>query len=166
MACQVGWVRHHRASIVWPHDSKSCILRVMKTCGRCKLKKPLEEFAFNRARPDGRQAQCRACKKSTDAVHYRNNADQQKARNKANHRIRVEYMNKVKDVPCADCHVKYMPFAMDFDHVRGTKVANLSNMKGRLFSMDKIIEEIAKCEVVCANCHRIRTYNRMQASIV
>ena len=133
----------------------------MKTCCKCKQSKPLSDFHNNRAKPDGKQNQCVACKKSTDAVHYKNNAEQQAARNKAAYLRRVEYVNNVKDVPCADCGVKYMPFAMDLDHVRGKKVANLSDMKIRLFSMDKIIEEIAKCDVVCATCHRIRTYNRM-----
>jgi lysyl-tRNA synthetase class I len=48
---------------------------------------------------------------------------------------------------------------MDFDHVRGRKHKNVSELIDSL-SKKKIDEEIAKCEVVCSNCHRIRTHNR------
>jgi hypothetical protein len=48
---------------------------------------------------------------------------------------------------------------MDFDHVRGTKHANVAELINTL-SKKRIDEEIAKCEVVCSNCHRARTYLR------
>jgi hypothetical protein len=63
-----------------------------------------------------------------------------------------------KMVPCADCGVQYPPVAMDFDHVRGTKLFNLNKGWGRPWSA--IHEEMAKCEVVCSNCHRVRTMLR------
>lgn len=46
---------------------------------------------------------------------------------------------------------------MDFDHVRGSKVGNVSEMLGST-SLADLLMEIAKCDVVCANCHRLRTY--------
>jgi hypothetical protein len=60
---------------------------------------------------------------------------------------------------CADCGYKSRPEALDFDHVRGTKVADMRTMlrRGR---EDAIWEEVAKCEVRCANCHRVRTADR------
>lgn len=51
---------------------------------------------------------------------------------------------------------------MDFDHVRGEKKYNIGSMVGRGLSPKLIDEEVAKCELVCSNCHRIRTYARMQ----
>lgn len=66
---------------------------------------------------------------------------------------------KIKDVPCADCGLKYPPYVMDFDHVRGVKSFNIS-AKGRVCSMEKLMEEVSKCEIVCSNCHRIRTAKR------
>ena len=65
-----------------------------------------------------------------------------------------------KTGPCADCHQTFPPYVMDFDHVRGEKRFGVSKMRNH--SIEKILEEIAKCELVCANCHRIRTYNRLQ----
>ena len=67
-----------------------------------------------------------------------------------------EYIHKLKSVPCADCGNTYPPVCMDFDHVKGKKHRPLSRMVH--YSIERIDEEIAKCEVVCANCHRIRSH--------
>lgn len=64
-----------------------------------------------------------------------------------------------KDLPCTDCGVKYSPWMMQFDHVRGIKVSSLSNLASN-GTLTKLLEEIEKCEVVCANCHADRTYKR------
>ena len=63
---------------------------------------------------------------------------------------------------CADCGVKNH-IILDFDHLRDKKY-NISRMIHDGFSWKAIKKEIEKCEVVCANCHRIRTYNRFKAS--
>jgi hypothetical protein len=68
-----------------------------------------------------------------------------------------EIINAAKDVPCADCGEKYPPCVMDFDHVHGAKEHNVGHMVGWA-SIERLNEEIGKCEVVCANCHRIRSY--------
>lgn len=47
---------------------------------------------------------------------------------------------------------------MDFDHVRGAKVSGIANMWS--WHPDRVRTELAKCELVCANCHRIRTVRR------
>lgn len=73
---------------------------------------------------------------------------------------RRDFVNKSKDIPCADCGKKYPLYCMDFDHVRGEKEFQLSSSSSR--SYQKIIAEIAKCDVVCAVCHRIRTHERKQ----
>jgi hypothetical protein len=62
--------------------------------------------------------------------------------------------------PCKDCHSKFHPDAMEFDHVpeRGPKHRDISRMLNS--SLEKIITEMRKCDLVCANCHRIRTFSR------
>lgn len=67
-------------------------------------------------------------------------------------------VNEAKSVPCMDCGEKYPPYVMDFDHVRGVKVANVATLVGQS-NERKLREEIEKCDVVCANCHRERTWN-------
>jgi hypothetical protein len=66
---------------------------------------------------------------------------------------RRELILQLKDKPCADCGRSFHYCQMDFDHVRGVKVGSVSQMK----SCKAILAEVAKCEVVCANCHRERT---------
>lgn len=62
---------------------------------------------------------------------------------------------------CIDCQENNF-LVLEFDHVRGSKKANISTMmkKPTTFSLDMVKEEIAKCEIRCANCHRIRTKAR------
>lgn len=71
-----------------------------------------------------------------------------------------EFINTFKSKPCMDCGGSFPPHVMDFDHVRGEKVSNIGEMGN--YSFDSIKEEISKCDLICANCHRIRTYNRLQ----
>jgi len=74
---------------------------------------------------------------------------------------RKERITQVKlDRGCADCGYKDHPAALDFDHVTGEKLFEIGPAATR--SWESIEAEIEKCEVVCANCHRIRTYNRRE----
>jgi hypothetical protein len=72
----------------------------------------------------------------------------------------AQYIRSLKEKsPCMDCGILYPYYVMDFDHVRGQKHANVMELIPTL-SKKKIDEEIAKCEIVCSNCHRIRTHMR------
>ena len=68
-----------------------------------------------------------------------------------------KYLDTAKDVPCADCGIRYPSYVMDFDHLRD-KDFNVSRRTAG--SLKTLQTEIDKCEVVCANCHRIRTHDR------
>jgi len=65
---------------------------------------------------------------------------------------------EAKDVTCMDCGVRYPFWIMQFDHVRGKKEFALASVAGR--ALQKVKDEIAKCDVVCSNCHDDRTYKR------
>ena len=65
------------------------------------------------------------------------------------------WLNNLKSGPCKDCGRSLHHAAMDFDHIRGSKVIGVANMWS--WGRDKVLAEIEKCELVCANCHRIRT---------
>jgi len=71
-----------------------------------------------------------------------------------------ELVNYLKSVPCADCKLKYPPYVMDLDHVRGKKLVPISFMVSKPTSTKLLKLELKKCDVVCANCHRIRTFKR------
>jgi hypothetical protein len=79
----------------------------------------------------------------------------------AEHRApRRAQINAIKvSVGCADCGYREHPAALDFDHLPGyTKLFGIGNNPDR--SWVSLEAEMAKCEVVCANCHRVRTFNR------
>lgn len=68
-------------------------------------------------------------------------------------------VNELKSQPCTDCRQIFDPECMDFDHLDGAeKSFNVSSGVTRAYhSWEAILIEIAKCELVCANCHRLRT---------
>jgi hypothetical protein len=70
-----------------------------------------------------------------------------------------DYVHEIKNrTPCTDCGTQYPYYVTDFDHLgdKNTTVSQLIN-KG---SLQKVKEEIRKCELVCSNCHKKRTYKR------
>jgi hypothetical protein len=72
-----------------------------------------------------------------------------------------EYVRREKEKPCTDCKRNFPYFVMDFDHREGSeKVADINFLVHSL-SWTRLKAEIQKCDVVCANCHRIRTQARM-----
>lgn len=72
----------------------------------------------------------------------------------------LKYVRDLKtSTPCMDCAKHYVYYAMQFDHVRGVKIDKINRMV-YTSSFAMILAEIAKCDIVCANCHHIRTYLR------
>lgn len=72
-----------------------------------------------------------------------------------------EFVREQKSRPCTDCGVQYPYYVMHFDHL-GDKAFSIRD--GRSGSYEKLKQEMAKCEVVCANCHAERTFQRAQGS--
>ena len=72
---------------------------------------------------------------------------------------RKDLIRALKDRPCLDCEEQFHFMAMEFDHVRGEKICDVSRMV--FCSLEAIVAEAAKCDVVCANCHRVRTWKRL-----
>lgn len=70
------------------------------------------------------------------------------------------FVRALKDNPCTDCGVKYHYSVMQFDHVRGIKKMDINRMVHNRYAIDSIKKEVAKCELVCANCHAYRTWLR------
>lgn len=86
-----------------------------------------------------------------------------KERNQALYARRRAIIEEAKSSPCLDCGIKYPPYVMDFDH-RPSETKSFTISENILSkSDDLLILEIQKCDVVCANCHRIRTHNRRSA---
>lgn len=91
--------------------------------------------------------------------HYQNNKEKIAKKQKDLYAKNKEKIDNFKRVPCADCGNIFPTVCMDFDHVRGRKLYNIANMKSQRWEL--VEAEIAKCDVICSNCHRIRTHNRL-----
>lgn len=92
----------------------------------------------------------------------RNEKEKPEKRNAKDKREVQRMLGKLKEESgCVDCSVTYPFYILDFDHVRGKKVANIGQMLD-YFSVADIMKEVAKCDIVCSNCHRERTYQRKQ----
>ena len=102
---------------------------------------------------------------STEKRHYdKHNMPRRNCFKCKNEKRRIKYLkrrlwiNKQKSKKCVDCHIRYNPWVMQFDHLRD-KCFTISSSNLSL-PINTIKEEISKCEVVCANCHAERTYQR------
>lgn len=70
----------------------------------------------------------------------------------------LAYIRKVKEAPCVDCGIQLPPEVMELDHVRGTKAFGLTYVLVKWKSLEEVEEEVAKCDLRCPNCHRMRHY--------
>lgn len=83
-------------------------------------------------------------------------------RTKRRDSARRAYLSEKKSAACMDCGAKYPPYVMDFDHRESSdKVGGVGSM-AMSCSFQRLEAEIAKCDLVCANCHRERTHRRRQ----
>ena len=135
----------------------------MKICSSCSLAKGLDEF--NRK---GRalQSKCKSCQRAYHRLYYQRNKPRfiaKNRRNKNRQRKRLRgLLLEVKRRPCQDCGGAFHPWVMELDHREGTvKEAAVANLVSKGCMDARLLEEIDKCDVVCANCHRMRTYRRM-----
>ncbi len=126
----------------------------MKQCSKCKINKPLEAFSKCSKNPDGLNYICKSCVSFYDQQRERpRQREQKRAIIERNRRFVFEYL---EEHPC-ECCGESDPVVLEFDHCRGKKHKNISKMIRDGSSLEKIKEEIDKCQVLCANCHRRKT---------
>lgn len=135
-----------------------------KGCTVCGEMLPVTAFPLRKRGAAARRAYCRPCKSAYQRAWYERNRERHLA---AVRRLRADYVRRnrrivatAKAVPCHDCGQRFPPYVMDFDHVRGEKIDLVPRMAVRPVPLLVLLREIAKCEVVCANCHRLRTHRR------
>jgi hypothetical protein len=128
----------------------------VKLCAGCKQEKPLSEFNRNASKKDGLQAYCKTCHRSALGQPYHRDKqktlDSQRKRRKEKQEYIAAYLAAH---PCIDCG-ETNPIVLEFDH-RGDKVLAVSLFVQANRSLKQLVAEIEKCDVRCANCHRIKT---------
>ena len=133
-----------------------------RKCYRCGEVKPAEAFSWRRRERGQRDSFCRPCRKAYGRAHYLANrqryVDQARAAKQRLALERTEYLIAYFAThPCSDCG-ETDPLVLEFDHLRDKHFNIGSALPYR--NWKSILAEIEKCEVVCANCHRRRTYRR------
>lgn len=138
----------------------------MKRCPRCGEVKLPSEFGTRRSGDTETylRAYCRPCYQRVYQEHYKKHKTLFIQRADRFHKAIRDLLRAAKSRPCADCGRSYPYYVMEFDHREGeTKCFNIADVMGpRRAGKKRLLAEIAKCDVVCANCHRERTYQRKQ----
>lgn len=145
----------------------------MKTCYICKLSLPLSEFYYTKT-TGAYHSWCKGCHKIRRDANYANNRERilvnQRRRRKESPELHLASLasgrdraqrfiwSYLKEHPCVDCGVAD-PVVLEFDHLKD-KEQNISKLVAGRATQARLMGEIDKCEVVCANCHRRRTYTR------
>jgi hypothetical protein len=151
-----------------PSESHTNIRSIMESgdelrkCYRCGELKPIDEFSWRRKARGRRDSFCRPCRSAYGKEHYAANRqryiDQAQIVTQRIRLTRTRYLIEYFVAhPCVDCG-ETDPIVLEFDHLRDKRFEISAALHGR--NWEAILEEIEKCEVVCANCHRRRTARR------
>lgn len=140
----------------------------MKTCSRCKQEKDYSKF-HKRTYKSGTvayQPYCKVCQKEYDKKYYEDDKERRKQINKRWQEEFIEWYNELKQKPCTDCNKKFDPVCMQWDHLpKYDKIEGVGKLARTTWSKEKVLEEIKKCELVCANCHALRTKYRLKGTM-
>lgn len=145
-----GWVKRNRENESY--------------CRTCKTWKPKAEFNYRDVERVLLQYDCRQCAQGHRRNSYANHRETSRASNDEWSRRAVETAREyvyqyLLAHPCVDCGSNNV-LTLSFDHIRGEKRGNISDMVHRGRSMETIKAEIEKCDVVCFNCHMRREKKR------
>ena len=130
-----------------------------KRCSKCKKTKDVKHFGKSKRNSTGYQAWCKLCQTENTMRVYKENPAPFMKRNKKRVEKCMQYIvDYLQKHPCVDCGESNI-IVLEFDHLpqyeKTTEVTKLAH-----WGIKKVIKEIKKCEVVCANCHKIRTATR------
>jgi hypothetical protein len=134
----------------------------VKTCTKCGIEKDETEFNKSGRAKDGLNPRCRQCQSD----YYYANRERHLASTTERHRRAAEenkmrYCAYLEEHECLDCGETNI-LVLEPDHVRGEKKCNVSELVLRAYAWTTIEAELAKCEIVCANCHRDREARRQE----
>jgi protein-arginine kinase activator protein McsA len=137
-----------------------------KYCSACQQSRPLAEFNVRRASADGLQNICRACNRAKARTYYAEHREAHirviMARKAQIRRATLDAVGEFLHLnPCTDCGEQDVR-VLDFDHRPGVeKSADVMKLVQDGYSLARVMDEIAKCDVRCRNCHAKVTYERM-----
>lgn len=137
-----------------------------KKCPRCGIRKSGESFALRDKRTGRRASECKECHRAIRKTYYANNKSDEIARIRVVKRRNRDWYIKLKSaLRCERCGQSH-PATLQFHHNdTDAKDAEVSRMVTEGYGRDKILAEIAKCSVLCANCHLILHWDEDKAGV-
>lgn len=127
-----------------------------KFCSGCLQNLPLSDFGINKSKIDGKQTQCKQCRNKYAKQHYRSHRryyyDKSADRRE---QLRQQLEEYKRQLACEKCGYNEYMCALDFHHIDDTKEINISDVCRHGWSFQRLLTEIQKCQVLCANCHRV-----------
>ncbi len=128
-----------------------------KACNICHIEKPIEEFPWKNIIRRKRQAVCKTCTAKRSADWYENNKERHlenvhERKRKMRDEAREYVWNYLKTHPCVLCG-ESDPIVLEFHHI-GDKEIAISELAYGGHPIERIVEELSRCQVLCANCHR------------
>jgi len=138
-------------------------MQEFKRCSRCATVKPRSYFNRSARNPDGLQVYCKDCSAEVSHARYELTVGRSVPRkSRLVYAVaRGAWLRGLKaGRPCTDCGRVFDPQVMQWDHLPG--FAKIGDISGSWvgWTEEAILNEIAKCELVCTNCHTIRTFRR------
>ena len=128
-------------------------------CTKCKEEKILEDFPFKYKEKGIRTKICKICQRHYKNIHYSRNKESYFIRNKETKQRLRHILEEAKKEGCTMCIENFKP-CLEFHHLNGKdKLSTVAHLISR-GSEKLLLEEIAKCVLLCANCHRKVHYDK------
>lgn len=138
----------------------------MRTCSICEIEKAEQDFFYRDKKAGKLHSQCKTCysnqrQKTWKEYYYRHGSNYRERAVDRNRRLkaslREQLYSYLADKQCVSCGIKD-PRVLEFDHIDPkTKSFAIARAVHDILSWDKILAEVSKCQVLCANCHKIKT---------
>lgn len=144
---------------------------MLKKCTKCGTEKPITEY-FIKDKLKGRlHAQCKLCYKlhrqSYHLIHYEKYRQQylqraQIRRERLRSEFRTNMLAYLSNKACIECGEADMR-VLEMDHIDpAQKKFSVSQAVKLGYSWQEVLEELKKCQILCANCHKRRTAEQYQ----
>lgn len=146
---------------LWSADENFKSNMLLKECGKCKQSKSILEFNKSKKGIGGLHTYCKPCQKVQDKIYW-NRKKKDSVRMQERQALANQRRKEAQDFifqylishPCS-CG-ESNPLFLDFDHLQN-KSDSISNLMKKQVSIDRLKEEIEKCQVLCVKCHRLKT---------
>lgn len=133
-----------------------------KICSKCQKEKPMNEFRWRNRTKGYRSCWCKSCfslyekEKWKDQTDNRRNKHRQQQLSRRSRNIN-HIWKYLSGKCCVECGITNL-IVLEFDHIEpNDKCGNISDLARDGYSIKNLQREMEKCQVLCANCHRIKT---------